>query len=91
MQHKEVTLEDLGHSKGEISPYRCDFCDGPMAYLGVGTDLMGCGPLAEVAYVTYLICTNCGAGDIGEHFDSYLNPYFRKAFGLRLDGLPDGE
>ena len=77
MLDKEKTLEDLGHFKGEISPYKCDFCGGPMAYLALGQDVFGEGEYAEAVIALYIKCVDCGAGDIAGHYDKYLIPYFR--------------
>ena len=73
----EKTLEDLGHFKGEISPYKCDFCGGPMAYLALGHDVFGDREFAEMVYALYIKCVDCGAGDIADHFDNHLIRYFR--------------
>lgn len=73
----ERTLEDLGHFRGEISPYKCDHCGGSMAYLGLGQDVFGDGELAEMVYALCIKCVDCGACDVADHFDKHLIPYFR--------------
>ena len=65
MIEDERTLEDVGHFYGEVSPYTCDHCTGAMTYVGVGIDFLGTGP----RYGFYICCSQCGAGDIGEHLD----------------------
>lgn len=67
----EITLEDVGRFKGEISPYQCDHCGGPMAYLGIGRDV----GIPQTVYALYIKCTDCGAGDIGGPFDDGLRPW----------------
>ena len=48
-----------------------------MAYLALGHDVFGDGELAETVYALYIKCVDCGAGDIADHFDKNLIPYFR--------------
>ena len=73
----EKSLEDVGHFRDEVSPHKCDFCGGPMAYDALGHDVFGVGELAEMVYALYIKCVDCGAGDIADHFDQSLIPYFR--------------
>ena len=73
----EKTIEDVGHFRGEISPYNCYFCGASMAYLSLGQDVFGSGESAETVYALYVKCVDCGAGDIADHFDSKLISYFR--------------
>ena len=68
---EEKTLEDLGHFKGEMSPYKCDFCGGSKAYLSLGRDR----GFARTMYELYIRCTDCGAGDIANHFDDDLRSW----------------
>jgi len=42
-----------------------------MAYHGVGRDR----GFTQVLYALYVICDDCGAGDIGNHFDDGLRPW----------------
>lgn len=71
MMNGEKTLEDLGHFRGEVSSYKCDRCGGPMAYLSLGRDR----GFTRTLYALYIKCTDCGAGDIANHYEDNLRSW----------------
>ncbi len=73
----EKRIEDVGHYRGEASPYTCDRCGGPTEYVDLRRNIIDLGQVADTVYVLFVECVGCSAGRVVKHFDEELNPYLQ--------------